>query len=107
MRFITEVRPEKTFFKDPQFAGLQTTLGNEKMYMYMQVSNKKELNQSEEEILWEKGLLGEDIEKRMWESVWEMTMERVWNCAWEMTMNKKWVCMFKGDNDGDGSVHGR
>ena len=29
MRFITEVKPEKNFFKDPQFAGLQTTLGNE------------------------------------------------------------------------------
>ena len=29
MRFIREVRPEINFFKDPQFAGLQTTLDSE------------------------------------------------------------------------------
>ena len=70
LSFIREVRPEKYFFKDPQFVGLQTTLDNEMKRLRSQgvhVGVKRKRAESisieEEEILWEKGLLGEDSPK--------------------------------------------
>ena len=67
MRFIRELEVRPTckinFFKDLQFVGLQTTLDSEMKRLCSQGVGVKQKRAEEEEILWEKGLLGEDSPK--------------------------------------------
>ena len=79
------------------------------MYMYMQVSNKKELNQSEEEILWEKGLFGEDIERKDvgGDGIGEGVELCIGNDNEDVGETIMEMGLFMGDDDGDGSVYGR